>query len=366
MISRVVVALTMTFALALAGETQIDPSTQIYWPWVTGYGLPGAQAPPMPCTVAEYGMPYTNLTPNPNVQYVCGADGWTLVSTPNVVSGTLTPGVYAVAIGPQTLGDGSINSGNTVANTLYIGNGSDVGGILIDAAVGKAATVDAPVQIYAGAGLLLTNDPTSTAGNGIQITNSGDNGTNIQDSSASGIALASDHGVMVLGTSLSGSTLNYAGTVNFVAGTSVPAWSLAHATVQVSAPSSLSTSYSLRWPTAQGSGSMVNDGAGNLSWGTSYVPPVGAIVSVPSGTLGAGAHTSPASVSVTGLLASGATSRVTASYTASPASLIGWGDNGGMEFKIWTTGAGAASWQLVNPTANSITYDAITFAIGVD
>ena len=64
-----------TFSLLAVLQAQrINPAQQINWPQATGSGAP--TAPTWPCAPANYGQPYTDVAPNPNVNYTCGAHGW--------------------------------------------------------------------------------------------------------------------------------------------------------------------------------------------------------------------------------------------------------------------------------------------------
>ena len=63
----------LLFMISLLSGTmngqQINPSSQILWPLVTGNGAPTAS-----CTSSNYGQPYTDTTNN--IQYTCRSTGW--------------------------------------------------------------------------------------------------------------------------------------------------------------------------------------------------------------------------------------------------------------------------------------------------
>ncbi len=100
--------------------------------------------------------------------------------------------------------------------------------------------------------------------------------------------------------------------------------------------------------------------------GTPVVMPNDTTLSVSSGTQTANSCSTAASVTITGVNTSGAGSHISSGYTSDPASLTGWGAVGGMVFHIWPSAANTAEWEVCNQTANSITYSAITFSIGVE
>lgn len=83
--------IALLLSLAFAGlfhygyAQSINPETQIQWPRVTGAGTPSK-----PCTSANYGQPYTNLT-NSNT-YVCGTSGWVLTGGGGGVAPGGSPG----------------------------------------------------------------------------------------------------------------------------------------------------------------------------------------------------------------------------------------------------------------------------------
>ena len=94
---------------------------------------------------------------------------------------------------------------------------------------------------------------------------------------------------------------------------------------------------------------------------------VGGSLTITTGTLASTTCTAVTTgQTVIGVTTSGAGSRVTVGFTGDPSSLVGWGANGGMELVIWPTAANTASWELCNPTANSITYDGITVGLGAN
>ena len=72
MIRRILLAVFIVVSpLLLQAQAQVDPTTQIKWPLATGSGAPTA-----PCTIANYGQPYTDISVSPYVAYVCGVTGW--------------------------------------------------------------------------------------------------------------------------------------------------------------------------------------------------------------------------------------------------------------------------------------------------
>ena len=73
MIRRILFLTLIAFFLPLViqAQTQVDPTRQIKWPLATGSG-----APTGPCTTANYGQPYTDISASPYVGYVCGTTGW--------------------------------------------------------------------------------------------------------------------------------------------------------------------------------------------------------------------------------------------------------------------------------------------------
>ncbi len=100
--------------------------------------------------------------------------------------------------------------------------------------------------------------------------------------------------------------------------------------------------------------------------GTPVVMPNDTTLAVSSGTQAANSCSTAASATITGVNTSGAGSHISSGYTSDPASLTGWGAVGGMVFHIWPSAANTAAWEVCNQTANSITYSAITFSIGVE
>jgi len=81
-------------------------------------------------------------------------------------------------------------------------------------------------------------------------------------------------------------------------------------------------------------------------------------VAVSSGSQAANSCSSATTQSVTNLTTGMV---VQLGYSASPASLTGWGSTGGMVAQAWPSAAGTLSYILCNQTASSISYSAITF-----
>ena len=92
----------------------------------------------------------------------------------------------------------------------------------------------------------------------------------------------------------------------------------------------------------------------------------GGTASISSGTQSANTCTSVGTFTDTGLTTSGAYSRVVVNYTASAASLVGWGSTGGMVFHAWPSSANTAAGEVCNQTGSPITYSAITFSLGAN
>jgi lysophospholipase L1-like esterase len=103
-------------------------------------------------------------------------------------------------------------------------------------------------------------------------------------------------------------------------------------------------------------GAFTNVGCSGGSGGISNIT-----IAVTGASQGATSCTSPATATMTGVAT---TSHVTASYTADPTSLTGWGATGGMVFDVWPSATNTVSWIACNQTITSITYSSITFSIG--
>lgn len=85
-------------------------------------------------------------------------------------------------------------------------------------------------------------------------------------------------------------------------------------------------------------------------------------VAVSSGSQGSNSCSSATTQTVSGLTTS---SVLIPGYSASPATLTGWGSTGGMVFQTWPSAANTLSWIVCNQTTSSISYSAITFNVGV-
>jgi hypothetical protein len=57
--------------MAAVAQNTVNAKTNVRWPPITGNGVPTGT-----CGVAQYGMPYQDLSVTPNVWYTCGTDGW--------------------------------------------------------------------------------------------------------------------------------------------------------------------------------------------------------------------------------------------------------------------------------------------------
>jgi hypothetical protein len=84
---------------------------------------------------------------------------------------------------------------------------------------------------------------------------------------------------------------------------------------------------------------------------------------IPANTCyGSSGSTTPATVTMTGLPASGL--QITWGFSSDPSSINGWGGVGGLSPKVWDSAANTASYLVCNSTAVSITGGAITLILG--
>jgi hypothetical protein len=66
---------------------------------------------------------------------------------------------------------------------------------------------------------------------------------------------------------------------------------------------------------------------------------------------------------MTGVVVTSPPSAITGSYTASPASLTGWGSTGGMVFHAWASATNTISWEVCNQTSLTIGYSALPLVL---
>jgi hypothetical protein len=91
----------------------------------------------------------------------------------------------------------------------------------------------------------------------------------------------------------------------------------------------------------------------------------GGSLTISSGTQGANSCASVATVTDTGLTASGAFSRPTIAYSGSTSGLTGWGAaSPGMKLNFFTSSANTMGYEICNYSSSSISYSAITFQLG--
>jgi hypothetical protein len=91
----------------------------------------------------------------------------------------------------------------------------------------------------------------------------------------------------------------------------------------------------------------------------------GGALTISSGTQGANSCASVATVTDTGLTASGAFSRPTIAYSGTTSGLTGWGAaSPGMKLNFFTSSANTMGYEVCNYSSSSITYSAITFQLG--
>ena len=64
----------LLFCFAAGAQQKISPITGINWPLIALPGTPTSHG--LPCSILNYGQPYQNTTPTPNIYYTCGTDGW--------------------------------------------------------------------------------------------------------------------------------------------------------------------------------------------------------------------------------------------------------------------------------------------------
>ncbi len=91
--AALVVACLSTLAPFASAQTQIDPSTQIHWPSITGSVDPS----PSTCTLVNYGQPYVNVASGS--QFVCSALGWVTGGGGSVPATDTTYGTVRLAAG---------------------------------------------------------------------------------------------------------------------------------------------------------------------------------------------------------------------------------------------------------------------------
>lgn len=152
--------------------------------------------------------------------------------TPSL-TGTLTTNYYPIATGANTLGDGSIYA--VPISGLHItpaASGSQIITISASSTVNISGGIQTNVGTTSAATLVLGNT----------------------------VGLYAAAGPIEIENNLAGD----AGSVEFGNGTYVAPIGIHD--VEISAPSSVATSYGIILPAAQGTGAFTNDGAGNMSW----------------------------------------------------------------------------------------------------
>jgi len=90
-------------------------------------------------------------------------------------------------------------------------------------------------------------------------------------------------------------------------------------------------------------------------------------LTMPTSTITANTCTTPATVTMTGLVApSGATpgSTFTVAYEGNPNAITGWGSSGGLSLKVWVSATSTASWSVCNVTGSDITPGALLVDLG--
>lgn len=131
----------------LAQGTQVNPATQIRWTAVTGTADP--VAPAWPCTTANYGQPYTNVTSG--VPFTCTSLGWVSNGGAGTVisfsAGTLPPLFTTAVANPTTTPSLSFTPSTAAQNAFLAGPSSGGAG-----AYGFRSIVDADTP-----GALLKN-----------------------------------------------------------------------------------------------------------------------------------------------------------------------------------------------------------------
>jgi hypothetical protein len=166
-----------------------------------------------------------------------------------VSSSGLTPGVYPIATGAQTIGNGTIDYGVTSASTLTLQNNS--GNININAPNDVVQTTAGTVIMYGTSGARITSNITGT-------------GTSVDGGS---VSIYAANKPVQFAPSSTGSGFNPGGFELFAGDTPFSPDTNA---VYVAAPASI-TAYKMLLPSAQGTGALTNDGSGNLSWVPSSV-----------------------------------------------------------------------------------------------
>ena len=163
MIRHLLLLSTLASPFLLQAQTQIDPTTQIKWPQATGSG-----APTIPCTVANYGQPYTDTSVNPNVQYMCGSHGWANSAAAGVNGVPISPSSvfknynFATGVNGAVCNDSTDDTSalNTLLSSIYTAGGGQItvtGTCLISGAVllpnnGNSSTPTQPSIRITGSG----------------------------------------------------------------------------------------------------------------------------------------------------------------------------------------------------------------------
>ena len=119
-------------------------------------------------------------------------------------------------------------------------------------------------------------------------------------------------------------------------------------------------------------GTLTVQSGGTLTCAAGSTCPGGAgITSVqlvmPTSSIGANSCTSPASVTMAGLIApSGVTpgSTFTVAYEGNPTAITGWGGSGGLSLKVWVSATNTMQWSVCNVTGSGITPGALDVDVG--
>ena len=112
------------------------------------------------------------------------------------------------------------------------------------------------------------------------------------------------------------------------------------------------------------------NGTGGALTTSGCTPPAGITpvqLTMPTSLLAANTCTSPATVTMTGLIApSGSTpgSQFRTSFESDPSAVTGWGANGGLTLTLWVSAANTASWEECNQTSAGITPGAMKIDVG--
>ena len=106
--------------LTLQGQTQIDPTTQIKWPLLTGSGAPSSGI----CSNINYGQRYVDITLNPIVTYTCGPFGWQVSSGGGVTQ--ITAGTNVTISPSGGTGNVTINAGGGGGGTVSPATGGQL------------------------------------------------------------------------------------------------------------------------------------------------------------------------------------------------------------------------------------------------